>query len=98
MPPATASPSGGSLQVGLPAEGTIGFEGFGPAMAVPRDVYVASGGHRLVAGEVAEDVALAVERRHYPDLPPPSGMGVSESLWAALRFGTVAVLLNLLAA
>jgi len=45
----------------------------------------------------AEDVALAVERRHYPDLPPPSGMGVSESLWAALRFGTVAVLLNLLA-
>ena len=45
----------------------------------------------------AEDVALAVEQRHYPDLPPPSGMGVSESLWAALRFGTVAVLLNLLA-
>jgi CysZ protein len=45
----------------------------------------------------AEDVALAVEQRHYPDLPPPSGMGVRESLWAALRFGTVAVLLNLLA-
>jgi 4,4'-diaponeurosporenoate glycosyltransferase len=33
--------------------------GFGPAMAVPRDVYLASGGHRLVGGEVAEDVALA---------------------------------------
>jgi 4,4'-diaponeurosporenoate glycosyltransferase len=33
--------------------------GFGPAMAVPRDVYLAAGGHRLVHDEVAEDVALA---------------------------------------
>jgi 4,4'-diaponeurosporenoate glycosyltransferase len=33
--------------------------GFGPALAVPRAAYLAAGGHRLVAGDVAEDVALA---------------------------------------
>jgi uncharacterized protein involved in cysteine biosynthesis len=50
----------------------------------------------ITLGFFADDVAEAVERRHYPDLPPPSGMGVSASVWAALRFGAVALLLNLL--
>ena len=50
----------------------------------------------IALGFFADDVAEAVERRHYPDLPPPSGMGVSDSVWAALRFGAVALLLNLL--
>jgi hypothetical protein len=46
VPPATASPSGGSLHVGLPAEGTIGFEGFGPARfgATAEEVRMAWGG------------------------------------------------------
>jgi CysZ protein len=48
-------------------------------------------------GWFAEDVALAVERRYYPDLPPPVGIGVGESVWATVRFTTVALLLNLLA-
>ena len=48
-------------------------------------------------GWFAEDVARAVERRYYPDLPPPVGMGVGESVLATLRFTVVALVLNLLA-
>ena len=48
-------------------------------------------------GWFAEDIALTVERRYYPDLPPPVGMGVGASVWATVRFTTVALLLNLLA-
>lgn len=33
--------------------------GFGPAIGVPRRVYLDAGGHESVAGEIAEDVALA---------------------------------------
>ena len=48
-------------------------------------------------GFFAEDVVAAVERRYYPDLPPPYSMGVGESAWVTLRFTAVALLLNLLA-
>jgi CysZ protein len=48
-------------------------------------------------GWFAEDIALAVERRYYPDLPRPVGMGVGESVWATVRFTAVALLLNLIA-
>ncbi len=48
-------------------------------------------------GWFAEDVARAVERRYYPDLPPPVGMGVGESVLATLRFTAIALVLNLLA-
>ncbi len=46
VPPATAAPAGGSLHVGLPAEGTIGFGGFGPASfgASAEEVRMAWGG------------------------------------------------------
>jgi uncharacterized protein involved in cysteine biosynthesis len=48
-------------------------------------------------GWFADDIARAVERRYYPDLPPPVGMGVGASVWATVRFTAIAVLLNLLA-
>jgi uncharacterized protein involved in cysteine biosynthesis len=48
-------------------------------------------------GWFAEDVAIAVERRYYPDLPPAVGMGVGASVWATVRFIAIALLLNLLA-
>ena len=43
-------------------------------------------------GWFADDVARAVERRYYPDLPPPVGMGVGESVLAdaALHRGRAA--------
>lgn len=39
-------------------------------------------------------VAAAVERRHYPQLPPAPGLGLLASLGASLRFLLVALLLN----
>ena len=50
----------------------------------------------LALGFFAEEVADEVERRHYPDLPPPSGMAIGASLWGAARFAAFALLLNLL--
>lgn len=50
----------------------------------------------VALGLFAEEVVEAVERRHYPSLPPPAGASVSESAWATLRFAVVALLLNVL--
>jgi uncharacterized protein involved in cysteine biosynthesis len=50
----------------------------------------------ITLGFFAEEVADAVERRHYPDLPPPSGMAIGASVLGAVRFGAVALSLNLL--
>jgi uncharacterized protein involved in cysteine biosynthesis len=48
-------------------------------------------------GLFADEVIEAVERRYYPDLPPPPpGMGLAQSTWGAIRFATVALALNLL--
>jgi CysZ protein len=47
-------------------------------------------------GLFADEVILAVERRHYPDLPPAPGMGFAQSSWGAIRFAAVALALNLL--
>jgi 4,4'-diaponeurosporenoate glycosyltransferase len=44
---------------GRPGSWWRGPVGFGPAIAVPRSVYLDAGGHGLVAAEVAEDIALA---------------------------------------
>lgn len=51
----------------------------------------------LVLTLFAEDVAAAVERRHYPALAPAHGLAFADSLKLALRFAGVALLLNLLA-
>ncbi|MGH6915635.1 MAG: EI24 domain-containing protein [Geminicoccales bacterium] len=48
-------------------------------------------------GLFADEVIEAVERRHYPDLPPAPGMGFAQSTWGSLRFALVAILLNALA-
>ena len=49
----------------------------------------------LMVGFLLERVAAAVERRHYPDLPPAPGQTVMASVVAAARFTAVMVLLNL---
>lgn len=48
-----------------------------------------------VAGLFLDDVADAVEARHYPGLPPPRRQSMAASLWAGLRLGGIAVVLNL---
>jgi len=44
-----------------------------------------------------EDVAAAVERRHYPGLPPARAQPLGEAVTAALVFAALMLLLNLLA-
>jgi len=51
----------------------------------------------LISGLFAETVMEAVERRHYPGLPPLRPYGVGEAILDALRFAGKVLLLNLLA-
>ena len=50
-----------------------------------------------VSGLLLDDVAAAVERRHYPHLPAPDEIGLVRSIGLSLRFFAVVVGLNLLA-
>lgn len=50
-----------------------------------------------ISGLLADGVAAAVERRHYPGLAPPREQGAAEQAWLALRFFLVVAGLNLLA-
>ncbi len=51
----------------------------------------------MVSSFFLEEVVNAVERRHYPRLPPARKTGIMEELATALRFFAVVVLVNLLA-
>ena len=44
-----------------------------------------------------ERVAVAVERRYYPHLPPPRGAPVISQIWDGIRLGLRVLLLNLVA-
>jgi len=46
---------------------------------------------------LAEDIAMAVEERHYPNLPPPRRQGMAEILRGSLRLAAVSLGLNVLA-
>lgn len=50
-----------------------------------------------LVGLFLEDVAEAVERRHFPQLPPARAPGVAEQAWAGLRFAFIALALNVVA-
>lgn len=43
-----------------------------------------------------ERIVAAVERRHYPDAPPPRHQGVGEQIWAAVRLGAIVLIANLI--
>ena len=51
----------------------------------------------LALSLLLEDIARAVERRHYPELPPAREQPLGEAALGALRFVGVTLLLNLLA-
>lgn len=50
----------------------------------------------LFIGLFLDSVVDAIERWHYPDLPPARGVGVTTSIAAAVRLGLIALALNLL--
>ena len=49
----------------------------------------------IVISFMLEDIAEAVEAKHYPDLPAPRDAGISEAVWTALRFAAIALVLNI---
>ena len=51
----------------------------------------------LIIGFLLEDIAQAVENKHYHDLPPAQKIGLSESLIEAVKFSAVMITLNILA-
>ncbi len=53
---------------------------------------------RVVSAVFLDEVAAATEARHYPDLPPPTGQGAAATAIAAIRFASIAIVLNLICA
>lgn len=51
----------------------------------------------MVSSFFLDEVVRAVERRHYPHLPPARQTGIAEELGTAIRFFAVVVLVNLFA-
>lgn len=49
-----------------------------------------------IAAQLVEPVAVAVERKHYPWLPPPRGASIAAQIAFGLRFGLKLLLLQLL--
>jgi CysZ protein len=49
----------------------------------------------LILGFFLDRVVAAVERRHYPELPPARRIGIGEALASALRILALAVIVNL---
>lgn len=49
-----------------------------------------------IASQLVEPVAWAVERRHYPGLPPPRGASVAVQVAFGLRFGLRLLLIQIL--
>jgi uncharacterized protein involved in cysteine biosynthesis len=51
----------------------------------------------LIIGFLLDDIAQAVENKHYPDLPAANKIPLSETLIEAIKFVCVLVILNILA-
>ena len=51
----------------------------------------------LIVSFFLEDIAGAVDRRHYPALGAPRRQGLPEILWITVKFAVIAVALNILA-
>ena len=51
----------------------------------------------LIVSFFLEDIAGAVDRRHYPALGEPRRQGIPEILWITVKFAVIAVVLNILA-
>jgi uncharacterized protein involved in cysteine biosynthesis len=64
-------------------------------LILPLFLFPATAG--IIIGLFLEDVARAVEARHYPGLPPPRGADGLQAVIAGLRFTAVALALNLVA-
>lgn len=81
-------------QVTLPSSG---LQGLAVGAVILASVFLMIPVAAVVIGFFLEDIAEAVEARHYPHLPPASPPGHLANLLNALRFFVVVVVANLLA-
>jgi CysZ protein len=81
-------------QVTLPESG---LQGLAVGAVLLASVFLMIPVAALVIGFFLEDVAEAVETRHYPALPPARSPGFFDNLLNALRFAAIVVVANLLA-
>jgi uncharacterized protein involved in cysteine biosynthesis len=75
-------------------DGSIAFLGGAASFVIA--ILLFPGLASIVVGVFLEDVARAVEARHYPDLAEPRQQPLREALWAAVKLAVIAVALNLL--
>ena len=68
----------------------------GGATAVIVAFLLFPGAMIFVVSLMLERIARAVEKKHYPDLPPPRSQSVSEAVLIGMRYAGIAVALNLL--
>lgn len=81
-------------EVSLPSLGLQGVTALGLIVASPFLMIPVAA---IFVGFFLDDIADAVERRHYPHLPPPRRIGWGENILTALRFLALIVVLNLVA-
>ena len=75
-------------------DGTIEFLGGGAAFIIA--ILLFPGFALIIVGLFLEDIARAVEARHYPDLPEPRHPPLREAIWLAVKLAFIAMILNLL--
>ncbi|MBT5046992.1 MAG: hypothetical protein HOM58_00690 [Rhodospirillaceae bacterium] len=68
----------------------------GGAAAVIAAFVLFPGAALIIISFMLEPVARAVERKHFPDLEPPRNQSVSEAVMIGLRYGAIAIVLNLI--
>jgi uncharacterized protein involved in cysteine biosynthesis len=81
-------------QVTLP---TSGLQGLAVGAVLVASIFLMIPVAAIIIGFFLEDVAEAVEARHYPALPPARPPGFWANLGNALRFAAIVVFANLLA-
>ena len=75
-------------------DGTI--EILGGAAAFVIAILLFPGLASIIVGLFLEQIARAVEARHYPDLPEPRHQPLREAIWSAVKLALITVVLNLL--
>ena len=75
-------------------DGTIEFLGGAAAFVIA--ILLFPGLASIVVGLLLEQIARAVEARHYPDLPEPRHQPLREAIWSAVKLALITVVLNLL--
>ena len=75
-------------------DGTIEFLGGAAAFVIA--ILLFPGLASIVVGLFLEQIARAVEARHYPDLPEPRHQPLREAIWSAVKLALITVVLNLL--